>query len=224
MIEQSKDYHDYVFRDGKLVGEFEAMYRHSEVVPWNQDKQDNWIDVRLTVDMLKDLGPFNEIHDLACGLGHYLALIQKHLGAEDCRPFGYDISETACVKAQSAFPEFSFQPLDLTHIPDNSSGDRSPHPSRLFMIRATLWYVVPKLANVVKTIRSLMSAGDKLLVVQNFPPLDGPFIGKNVIPNHAALIQHFAESFLPERYLWYEDTLKRANDNWFIGLFSLRDT
>ena len=25
----SKDYHDYVFRDGKLVGEFEAMYRHS---------------------------------------------------------------------------------------------------------------------------------------------------------------------------------------------------
>lgn len=29
MAELSKDYHDYVFRDGKPVGEFEAIYRNS---------------------------------------------------------------------------------------------------------------------------------------------------------------------------------------------------
>jgi hypothetical protein len=67
-----------------------------------------------------------------------------------------------------------------------------------------------------------MSADDKLLVVQNFPPLDGPFIGKDVIPDHSRLIRQFAGSFFPVRHLWYEDTLKVANDNWSIGVFSLR--
>jgi SAM-dependent methyltransferase len=129
MTGYSKDYHDYVFRDGKLVGEFEAMYRHSEGVPWHQDEQDDWIDVRLTVDMLKDLVPFDEIHDLACGLGYYLALIRKHLGTVDCRLFGYDISETACVKAKTNFPEFTIQPIDLTGIPEHSSATRSPQPA-----------------------------------------------------------------------------------------------
>jgi len=31
-----EDYHEYVFRDGRLVGDFENMYRHSKDVPWDQ--------------------------------------------------------------------------------------------------------------------------------------------------------------------------------------------
>jgi len=35
------DYHDdYVFKDGKLVGDFEGMCRHSSDIPWRQDAQD----------------------------------------------------------------------------------------------------------------------------------------------------------------------------------------
>ena len=34
---QSTDYHDFVFQEGKLVGEFEQMYRKSAQVPWHQD-------------------------------------------------------------------------------------------------------------------------------------------------------------------------------------------
>jgi hypothetical protein len=55
MTEYSKDYDDCVFRDGKLIGEFEAMYRYSDGAPWHQDKQDDWIDVCLTVYLSKDL-------------------------------------------------------------------------------------------------------------------------------------------------------------------------
>src|SRR3989304_2411033 len=117
MAEPSKDYHDYVFRDGKLVGEFEAMYRNSTGIPWHQDEQQNWVDVRLTVEMLKDVGPFDEIHDLGRGLGYYLALMRGHLGAGTCRGYGYDVSATACAKAKSTFPEFDFQPYDLTLDP-----------------------------------------------------------------------------------------------------------
>lgn len=51
-MSHSTDYHDYVFRDGKLVGEFEDMYKNSSKVPWHQDEQANWIDVRLTREIL----------------------------------------------------------------------------------------------------------------------------------------------------------------------------
>lgn len=123
MNENFKDYHDYVFRDGRLVGEFEAMYRNSEGTPWHQDEQENWVDVRLTGEMLRDIAPYDEIHDLGCGLGHYLAILRSKVGAEECRGFGYDISETACAKAQKAWPDFQFFHFNLT-----LSGTRNPEP------------------------------------------------------------------------------------------------
>lgn len=104
MSEYSKDYHDYVFREGKLVGEFEAMYRNSEGIPWHQDEQESWVDVRLTSEMLRDVGSYDEIHDLGCGLGHYLAIMRSRIGSESCRCVGYDISETACAKAKQVWP------------------------------------------------------------------------------------------------------------------------
>jgi len=225
MNENSKDYHDYVFRDGKLVGEFEAMYRNSEVTPWHQDEQENWVDVRLTGEMLRDIKPYDEIHDLGCGLGHYLAIMRSTVGAEECRCFGYDISETACAKAKKAWPDFEFFQFNLTMPATQKpeAGNRKPEARRLFVIRGTLWYVFPKLDMVIDVIRGLMSDGDRLLVVQNFPPLGSAFVGKDVIPNHHALVSHFMSAFLPVRHIWYEDTLKSANDNWFIGLFSLKD-
>jgi len=220
-MKRSKDYHDYVFRDGKLVGEFEEMYQLSENVPWRQDEQADWVDVRLTTEMLRDVGPFDELHDLGCGLGYYLSLMSRQLGTKDCRSVGYDVSPTACQKAASLFPRAEFLPLDLTvgteGRPRVGGGLR-----RLFMIRGTLWYVFPKLGRVIETIGSLMAEDDTLLVVQNFPPLHSTFVGKEVIPDHRALVQHFSQQFEVKRSLWYEDTLKTANDNWFIGIFSPR--
>lgn len=91
----SKDYHDYVFKNGKLVGDFEGMYRHSAAVPWHQNKQAGWIDVRLTKEFLKDLKPFDEIHDYGCGLGFYLALIYKIMGGADKMPGVRHISSSS---------------------------------------------------------------------------------------------------------------------------------
>src|SRR6266568_1009242 len=123
MGEHSKDYHSYVFRDGKLLGDFEAMYRHSEEVPWHQDRQEDWIDVHLTVEM------------------------RGHLGSRECRAYGYDISETACAKARSLFPDYSFSRLDLTAGPvaARPPAHSASAANRLFIIRGTLWYVFPKL-------------------------------------------------------------------------------
>ena len=113
-MNKSTDYHDYVFREGKLIGEFEEMYRNSTTTPWHQDEQENWIDVRLTKEILRDVGKFQQIHDFGCGAGHYLDLIVKHSLATNGKSYDYDVSATACEKAASFFPHSSFSVLDLT--------------------------------------------------------------------------------------------------------------
>jgi len=216
----SNDYHDYVFRNGKLIGEFEEMYKNSTVIPWHQDQQDNWIDVRLTKEIFNDIGSFDEIHDFGCGTGHYLGLMAKHLGSMNGNFFGYDISNTACKIAKKNFPSYHFSKLDLTL---NAVKKSSLKLDRLFMLRGTLWYVTPKIDFVVRNISNSMQGSDKLLIVQNFPPLSTNFVGKEVLPNYCAIIEHFSEYFVVERYVWYESQSNAANDNWFIGLFSIKE-
>ena len=224
MSGHSKDYHDYVIRDGRLIGEFEAMYRHAEGVPWHQDEQASWMDVRLTTEMLRDLPKFSEVHDLSCGLGYYLDLLLKAAGTKGARGYGYDISSTACEKARSLFPDYSFRTFDMTLPADAArlAAAAAPVERRLFVNRGTLWYVFPKIAGVVDATHALMRAGDLLLVAHNWPPLDKPFVGKDVLPDHHALLRHFAARFESVRYIWYHDSIRTANDNWFIGLFSPR--
>jgi hypothetical protein len=127
-LNKSNDYHDYVFCEGKLVGEFEEMYRNSASTPWHQDEQKHWIDVRLTKEVLQDLGLFHQIHDFDCGTGHYLNLIAKHSLAINRKSYGYDLSATACEKATSLFPQSSFSNLDLTQRATCAAFHDSRHP------------------------------------------------------------------------------------------------
>ena len=59
------------------------------------------------------------------------------------------------------------------------------------MIRGTLWYVYPKLATVIENIANRMQYSDRLLVVQNFPPLHNSFIGKE----YCLIISHYLSTF-----------------------------
>jgi len=114
MVEvDSNDYHDYVIKDGKLIGEFEQMYIKSQVIPWHQDRQENWLDVRLTIELLKSYGPFDLICDFGCGLGYFLNHIAQSCGTVESVLYGYDISETACIKGKSIFPHITFDQFDL---------------------------------------------------------------------------------------------------------------
>jgi hypothetical protein len=229
-VTKSDDYHDYVFRDGELVGAFEEMYRNSTTVPWHQDEQESWLDVRLTKELLRDSGQVDEIHDLGCGTGHYMHLMAQDLLVPGGTGYGYDISETACSRAALNFPSWSFSVLDLTQESGVSKTDGTDAPgrgqdARLYMLRGTLWYVFPKLSTVIRNIRCMMDQDDdRLLVVQNFPPLDTKFIGKEIIPHHFALIAHFKENFVLQRHIWYENSGANVNDNWFIGVFSPSNT
>jgi SAM-dependent methyltransferase len=217
----SKDYHDYVFKDGLLVGQFDAMYRHAVEVPWHQNEQSAWLDIRLSIELLREYGPFTRIHDFGCGLGYFLDLLGAAVGTPDCVLTGSDILPTAGAKASKLFPRAKFIVQNLMAPPApplvNAAGNM--HGKPLFSLRGTLWYVFPQLENVIANIAAQMRENDLLIVAQNFPPLNSDFIGKDVIPNPSSILQWFEPLFRSRRSIWIEDKDTGSSDNLFVGLF-----
>ena len=112
MVEiNSNDYHNFVIKDGKLVAEFEQMYKKSKEIPWHQNEMENWLDIKTTIQILNGCGCFEYFFDFGCGLGHFLDIIKKHLGSENCKALGYDISQTCCKKAKDGFSGSRFNEI-----------------------------------------------------------------------------------------------------------------
>ena len=82
-------------------------------MPWHQDEQASWLDVRLTVDLLSRGDRWGRVIDYGCGLGYYLNIISSELGIKsNC--YGFDVSETAVAKTRCLFQEYTFRKADLT--------------------------------------------------------------------------------------------------------------
>lgn len=218
----SDDYHDYVIKNGILIGEFEEMYKKSKEIPWHQDKQENLLDIRITIELLKEYSPFDFICDLGCGLGYLLDILYKNIGKNESRMIGCDISKTCCQKAHKLFPLFYFYELDL--MQSNSEimlqiRNVTGEGKKLFVIRGVFWYIFKNMRNVVNNIANIVKDNDLLLISQNFPPLESEFVGKEVIPNPEAIITYFEEYFIPIKSIWLKNYLSEGNENWFLGIF-----
>jgi SAM-dependent methyltransferase len=217
---ETKDYHDYIFKNGKLFGQFEEMYKEATSIPWHQDEQDNWLDIKLTISLLKTKKPYDFILDFGSGLGYFLNILKRTVASESSKMVGFDISKTACDKAKNLFPEYHFYVNDLMKKNIIEKQVNLNEKNKLFCIRGTLWYVYPEIENVVENISNHMKINDPLLVSQNFPPLDSNFVGKEIIPDHKAIINYFSKHFKVERSIWSQDYKSNSNDNWFICLFT----
>jgi SAM-dependent methyltransferase len=104
IFDMCKDYHDYVFENGELVGDFEGMYANSSAIPWHQDLEaESWIG-DIAVNMLKPFAPYNKGLEVGCGLGYFANRI-----APFCNSFfAGDVSPTAISKASEIFDHISF--------------------------------------------------------------------------------------------------------------------
>ena len=78
MTTVSRDYHDYVFKDGRLIGDFEGMYRHSAEVPWRQDRTAHEISADIDLAILQRRS-YRSICDVGCGLGFFSARLRQEL-------------------------------------------------------------------------------------------------------------------------------------------------
>lgn len=212
----SRNYHDYCIKDGRFIGQFEAMYAACDM-PWHQDEQESLPDIRLGIELLREFGPFGAIHDLAAGTGHFLNILHRNFGT--ARISGTDISASACKQATTRFPAASFFVDDLKRPGKTAYGADVNRP--LYVLRGTLWCLYPEIKEAIDHLPSRVGPNGMLYVAQNFPPLDSQFVGKEIMPTPQVLAGMLDRQFKCKRSLWFENRDSRGNDNWFCGIFTL---
>lgn len=183
----SDDYHDFFIRDGKLIGEFEQMYRKSRHAPWHQDEAcDKWfnkVSAALVGHALDDPS-VRTVFEVGSGLGYFLS----QFAGEGRTLTGTDVSATAVEKARALFPGISFEVDDIRF-----EGRRGPYD--LCLMQAVCWCIFPHMDDVVRNVTATVRPGGYLFLGECFQPLDGPFAGKDIIPTPDALIGHFSHAF-----------------------------
>src|SRR5438045_191887 len=185
-----EDYHDYVIKDGRLIGAFDEMYRHSKDVPWGQDERCNHWYTESGLLMLRDEGPFGSILEIGCGLGYITHKLRRIAASKDATIHGFDISPEAARKASELHPGIDFWADDVTRA------DYEPRRQYdLVVVRDVFWYIFESMERVVANIARSVRTGGRLYICQSFPALDRPFVGKQTIPNPDALLDLFSKDF-----------------------------
>lgn len=150
-MKHSNDYHDYVFKDGKLIGKFEDMYKYSKEIPWHQDKvPDTWYG-RIGTNLIEaafEEGKIKTVLETGCGYGYILSKIKR----PNVHFSGFDISETVIKKAQKLHPEFTFLVDDMINL-------KHTKKYNLVICRENLWYIIYSLDAVVENLNRLIVGG-----------------------------------------------------------------
>lgn len=174
---RSTDYHDYIFKDGKLVGKFDDMYNYSREIPWHQDETSYSIFSNIDIVILQQY-QYQSICEIGCGLGYVSNRLNKELTSKDGgRPTvtEIDVSQTAINKAKSLFPEVRFICSDLLK--------ERPLLGEYFdlvMIKEVFWYVCNNLKQFLQNVVALIKDDGFLYISQSFPE-EKKWVGQEII-------------------------------------------
>jgi len=157
-------YTDYVIRDGRLVGEFEEMYRDFSD-PWHQTTRERFSSekaaaLNLLARLKQDYG-IRRVVELGSGLGHFTARIAG-LGLDVT---GVDVSETAVAKARAAHPGVAFTTARFNQF----DVLRQLAPDVIVMAEIS-WYVLDDLRAFVTYIRENLPDCFLLHLLMTYPP------------------------------------------------------
>lgn len=191
----SKDYHDYVFKDGKLIGKFDEMYRYSAEIPWHQDKSSCKVFSDIDIAILKQF-KYGSICEIGCGLGYFSNRLHKELestGEGQPKVTGIDISQAAIEKAIKQFPEIHFIAKDLRK--------ESLQQLRfdLVVVKQVTWYVVDELKQFLQNVEKMIKEDGFLYVSESFPGTD-KWVGQDVVDNHERLKEILMQYAKPIHY------------------------
>ena len=149
MSEFKPNYHDFVIKDGFLIGDFEGLYKNIDD-PWFQSREDHIFDSRREICKLqcqkaKNLYGSNRILEVGCGFGFLTDQITK-LGFET---LGTDISPTAIDKAVRINPNSNFKVA-----PYNDFGIIKDFNPDIIIMSEITWYILDSLDEFLFNIKS----------------------------------------------------------------------
>jgi 2-polyprenyl-3-methyl-5-hydroxy-6-metoxy-1,4-benzoquinol methylase len=181
---KSTDYHDYVLKNGKLIGDFEGMYKFSSELPWHQDTTAYWINANILLELISSFQPYESICEIGCGLGYFSDRLQNKL--VNSKITGYDISSTAIIKARERFPKITFEQMDITK--------ESRKQFDCVICKEIMWYIFPHLNQVLINLNKMLPDNGILCISQYFPS-NPDYVGHEVIKNSEHLRDIFQKDY-----------------------------
>ena len=156
---KSGDYHDYVIRDGKLIGRFEEMYQVCED-PWPETEADleaNLCSIR-SREILAAHGYKSGV-SIGSGKGLHLNWLSK--SCPNTRFFGCDVSETAVAHSKAHYPQFEVEVGGpLTALDGSRFYD-------FVIFREVVWYILSEWETVCRSLKEAYT-GTSVLVELTF--------------------------------------------------------
>lgn len=144
---RSNDYHDYVIKDGKFIGDFENMYQACSD-PWPETIEDFEANpvTRYTVTILRKIG-CKRLFTAGSGKGlhaHWLMTKVPGLEVEGC-----EISPTAVDYSNAHYPAIKVHCADLREV------IKQRLDFDVILCREILWYILPFWSEIVGDLKRL---------------------------------------------------------------------
>lgn len=195
---RSSDYHDYVIKDGRFIGEFEQMYQHV-ADPWRCVEQTGAFKNDLLIGSLRHVGgQVKRALDVGCGLGALTERLRQALPWAEWH--ACDVSPTAVERASRDYPLARFFVHDLS-CPETLPFE--PDSLDLITMAEVMWYVLPHLSSILGQFHRLLRPGGHLMVLQYFLPPEEQQYGKEVVASPNDLLRFARQAGLEIRHEVY---------------------
>jgi SAM-dependent methyltransferase len=199
-------YQDYVISNGKLVGEFEEMYRDFED-PWEQTTRERFRSEKAValnlLQQLQEISGSKRILELGCGFGDFAARATS-LGLEST---GLDISQTAIAKARKRHPGTEFI---VGSIADHEVIKRLA-PNVIVMAEIT-WYVLEQLSDFIAFLKRDLPNVYLIHLLTTYAPGVQQY-GKDYFTDIEGIRRYFDFDYLEWGLVQYGDVAR----TWFLG-------
>lgn len=213
-------YQDYVIKDGKLVGEFEEMYKDHQD-PWHQTTREEFASEKAAglnlISRLKKTYNIHRVVELGCGFGNYTARIHQ-LGLDTT---GLDISETAIRKAterhaSNISPDGSKITFEVATF-DEFEKLKTLKPDLIVMPEIT-WYVLDKLNDFKAFLKNELPGTFLLHMLMTYEP-GVQVYGREFFTNLDEILAYFNMQYLEAGSVRIQTGGART---WFLGTWHER--
>jgi len=177
---KSKNYQDYIIKDGKFIGEFEEMYQNIDD-PWHHKNAATlqYDLVLYLIDKYKICSKGGKILDIGCGKGAFTARFKK--ARPKTQILAVDISPTAIKKAKQKYRHLG---IDFRVMNIKKEYKNIKNRFDLIIISQLMWYILLDFRSIVNyLIKNTLKKGGYLLINQAFYKPRVQKYGKEIIAN-----------------------------------------
>lgn len=206
------NFHDYVIKDGKFIGEFESMYRDFED-PWEQNTKERWASDKIITlnwcERFKEEYKKNRVVEIGCGFG----LLTDKLRSVGWESLGIDVSTTAIQKAKKKYPLSRFVVGDILdfHIYEEFKPD-------IIIMSEVTWYVLDKLSKFIQYLREGLPDIHLIHILTVYPSNEQKY-GTEYFTDSEGIMKFFGM-----KYLEYGEIVRLnpySKRGYFVGKFKI---